>query len=241
MRAKDKREIAEKCLIYARKGNFKKASEIRRQAYALDPPGSIGVDWSDKNAIWATDKRYLDYLNAEPFSDLQNTKQYIDSMKSALFVDYLFDFRDSWAIDRHREFCREKMFCPTLDKFRRDMEWEFESEPSDMIYFSTVKRNINSKIYNDSIERHKNATLKKSHIYQNGEYYLGFSVGTPESVIENRRIYLRTWDQYIAMGRSEIDKFPKTFQTFQKHKAANSEKYQEWMRQYSILRNRTAK
>ena len=35
----------------------------------------------------------------------------------------------------------------------------------------------------------------------------------------------------------DIEGFPKTFQTFQKHQAANSEKYREWMRQYEEKRN----
>ena len=54
------------------------ASRVRQQAYAKDPPGSIDIDWSDWAAIWAKDNRYLSYLNAEKFSDLKNSKRYIE-------------------------------------------------------------------------------------------------------------------------------------------------------------------
>lgn len=50
-----------------------------------------------------------------------------------------------------------------------------------------------------------------------------------------RKKWLRDYRLFELCSRAGIEKFPKTFQTFQKHKLANSEKYQEWMRQYSQL------
>lgn len=39
----------------------------------------------------------------------------------------------------------------------------------------------------------------------------------------------RQWEKYkIALG----DKVPKTFETFQRHKIADDEKYQEWLKLY---------
>ena len=87
MRAADKRVLAEIAIECARTGKYKEASRVRQQAYAKDPPGSIGIDWSDWAAIWAKDNRYLSYLNAEKFSDLKNSKRYIESLKASIFVD----------------------------------------------------------------------------------------------------------------------------------------------------------
>ena len=50
-----------------------------------------------------------------------------------------------------------------------------------------------------------------------------------------RKRWLRDYKLFEKCSACGIEKFPKTFQTFQKHKNANSEKYQEWMRQYSII------
>lgn len=58
---------------------------------------------------------------------------------------------------------------------------------------------------------------------------------------KSRKKWLAEYKLFEDCSNLGVEKFPKTFQTFQKHKVTNSEKYQEWMRQYSILRNRTAK
>jgi len=53
---------------------------------------------------------------------------------------------------------------------------------------------------------------------------------------KGRRKFLRDIRLFKRCSMCGIEKFPKTFQTFEKHKRANSEKYQEWMRQYSRLK-----
>lgn len=233
----DKRVFAEKALACARIGKYKDAAKIRQHAYAKDPPGSIGVDWSDWRNIWPKDKRYLSYLNAEKFSDLQNSKHYIQSMKASIFTEYLFGFRDGWGIQHHRDFCHEEICCPLLDKFLRQMD--LEEEARDIIYMSTIQRNISSRIYIDATKSNGLSTSRypyMSYIYQNGEYYLGILKGTPEDqvkqILDGRRKYLKEYAQYEDMRQRDIEKFPKTFQTFQKHKRENSEKYQVWMQQY---------
>lgn len=239
----EKRILAEKAITYARIGRYKKAAKIRQNAYAKNPPGSIGVDWKDWRSIWEKDERYLSYLNAEKFLDLQNSKHYVESMKASIFIEYLFDFRDGWGIRQHRDFCKEEIQCQSLDEFLEKMD--LEGEERDAVYMSTIQRNIASKIYIDAT---KNSGLDASkypymsYVYQNGEYYLGILKGTPEDqvkrILDGRRKYLKDCVQYEDMCRCRIEKFPRTFQTFQKHKNVNSEKYQEWMRQYSILKNK---
>ena len=240
MRVADKRVLAEISIKYARDGKYREAARVRQQAYGKEPSGSIGGNWKDWPSVWEKDRKYLSFLKAEKFSDLKNSRQYIESMKASIFVDYLFDFRDGWGVDRHREFCQEAICCPLLDKFLQQMD--LEEELHDSVYMSTVKRNISSKIYIDSMKSTGISISRypyMSYIYQNGEYYLGILKGTPENqvqkILAGRRKFLKDYAQYENMGAIGVERFPKTFQTFQKHKKANSEKYQEWMRQYSLI------
>jgi len=59
-----------------------------------------------------------------------------------------------------------------------------------------------------------------------------------ENKMKARKKWLNEYKLFEDCSSCGIEKFPKTFQTFQKHKKANSEKYQEWIRQYSILKSR---
>lgn len=53
-----------------------------------------------------------------------------------------------------------------------------------------------------------------------------------------RKKWLRDYRLFELCSHAGIKNFPKTFQTFQKHKLSNSPKYQEWMRQYSQLKRK---
>lgn len=53
-----------------------------------------------------------------------------------------------------------------------------------------------------------------------------------------RRKFLRDYKLYQRCSEYKIDSFPRTFQTFQKHKLGNTEKYQKWMQQYSRLKQK---
>lgn len=71
---------------------------------------------------------------------------------------------------------------------------------------------------------------------------LSFDPRTPKQIelykkkIKSRKKWLKSYKLFEMCSSIGIEKFPKTFQTFEKHKRANSEKYQEWMRQYSVIR-----
>jgi len=237
MRVADKRALAEISIDYARREKYKEAARVRQRAYAKESPGSIGVDWSDWSAIWKRDEQYLSFLKVEKFADLKNTNHYITSMKASIFVDYLFDFRDGWSLERHREFCQEQICCPRLDEFLHKMD--LEEELRDSVYMSTVKRNIESKMYIATTKNSKANTSQypyMSYVYKDGEYFLGILKGTSEKevqrILSGRRIFLKDYDLFQQCHAYGVEKFPKTFQTFQKHKNANSEKYQNWMEQF---------
>lgn len=232
MRAVQKRELAEKCFEYAIKGDFKKAAQIRQRAYALNPPGSIGVDWGSWPEIWDTDSRYLHFLNEEDFSDVDNSMEKIEALKVGIYIDYLFDFRDCWGVSKQSIIFKEKFRSEAVERFLKANNWDFKCENRELIYAKTKKQNISAKIYYASIKEKGLNDIVHPHIYEKGQYYLGFWPGTSEQVINSRREWLKMYDEFLNLSNANIDKFPKTFQTFQKHKLANSDKYRRWLAVY---------
>ena len=232
MKAADKREIAKTCLDSALKGDFKAASEIRRQVYMLNPPGTIGIDWSDKKSIWNMDKLFLQHMAIESFADLENTETYIQSLKAGLFIDHIFNFRDNWAVVQRELIGTEKLSCPLLECFLRNTGFDLPSVSRLHIYAQTKHKNINAKINLDARSKIGLRMTWEPRYFSIGEYDLGFAPGTPLRIIEGRRRWLEDAAQFQEMSESGIPGFPKTFQTYQKHKLANSPKYQTWVEEY---------
>lgn len=233
--AKEKRELAEKCILLALNQDFEKSAKIRQEAYAINPPGSIGVDWKNWSDIWKKDFRYITFMLSEDYSDCNNTKSKIEAIHAGIFVDYLFDFRDCWGVKKQAELSKECFCSELLEKFLIKEKWNFVSANRELIYTSTKKQNIEAKVYYESIKNTGLRDVAHPKIYANGEYYLGFLPGTPQKIIDGRRKWLEMHDLFLSMSASGIEKFPKTYQTFEKHALANSEKYREWMKQYLIL------
>lgn len=235
MLAVEKRNLAEKCILLAINKNFEQAARLRQQAYSINPPGSVGTDWTNWDAIWAKDSQYVEFMLNENYSDCDNTKQKVESIQAGIFIDYLFDFKDCWGVKRQAELNNEIFSSSVLDHFLQKENWVFLSENREIIYTSTKKKNISAKIYYAAIKKSKTKDIAKPQIFDLGEYDLGFLPGTPPKIIDARRHWLERYDLFSKMSAVGIEKFPKTYQTFEKHALANSEKYQEWMRQYSQL------
>ena len=235
MLANKKRELAETCLLLSAEKDFERAARIRQEAYKLNPPGSIGIDWGNWESIWRLDSRYVSFMLSEDYSDCENSKRKIEFIQAGIFVDYLFDFKDCWGIKRQAELSKEPFHSELLDKFLIRENWDFVSENRELIYTSTKKKNISAKIYYASIKEKGFSNIANPKIYDYGEYYLGFLPGTPKSIIEGRRKWLEQYNLFYNMSIAGIEGFPKTYQTFEKHALANSKKYQEWTRQYSVL------
>lgn len=238
MLAKQKRAIAEEALPAALAGDFKAAAQIRQRAYALDSPGSIGVDWGNWRAIWKKDSRYVYFLELEDFSDADNSDEKISAMKAGIFIDYLFDFKDCWGVIKQSTLITEPFHSDLLEQFLVEHNWAFECVNRELIYTDTKKGNISAKIYYEAAQKNGLGGLNSPQIFPIGEYDLGFYPDTPEHIIAARRHWLETYDLFLDMERSGIDKFPKTFQTFEKHKKANSEKYQAWILEYSRMKEK---
>lgn len=234
MKAAKKRELAKACLQTALNEGFQKASILRQQAYMLDPPGTIGIDWFDQDAIWQKDKQFLDQMDMEPFTDLENTKSYIQSLKAGIFIDYILDFRDNWTVVLREGMSSEKICCPQLEQFLLNTGFAFPCLSRLHIYAQTKRKNINARLYSKACKNDGYSPSWEPSFFPMGEYDLGFWPNTPTHIIENRRKWLADNSLFQEMQEASIPGFPKTFQTFQKHKLSNSLKYQSWVKEYKI-------
>lgn len=228
MMAKDKRFLAEECLLLSLDGKMKEASRIRQEAYEKSPPGSIGVDWSDWDSVWRSDARYISFLNDEDFSDADNSAGKVQAIRAGIFVDYLFGFRDFWGVLRQSDIVKEKFKSKSVEDFLLSINWAFESENREIIYSRTKMHNISARMYYDSIHGSGLRDLAHPYIFRVGQYHIGFLPGTPQTVMDGRRKWIEDYEMFVRLGKIGIDGFPKTFKTFQKHKLNNSEKYLYW-------------
>lgn len=70
---------------------------------------------------------------------------------------------------------------------------------------------------------------------------LEFDPRTPKQIkfykarLASRKKWLRSYKLFKNCSALQIEKFPKTFQTFEKHKKANDAKYKAWMDEYSRI------
>lgn len=234
MLAEEKRRIAQSCLFAALKGDFKTASRIRWEAYQDDEFLYSERSW---RSVWEEDYKYLSYLIQEDFSDMNNSLEKIKSLKAGIFVDYLFDFRDFWGVTEQSHLSKEAFYSETLETFLRSKNWTFKSENREIIYAQTKKINISSRIYFDAIKGYDFDLRIYPYIYPIGEYDLGFPPNASKEAVDARRRWLEMYNQYLDMSLAGIEKFPKTFKTFEKHKLLNDEKYLDWVRQYTLLTN----
>ena len=128
----------------------------------------------------------------------------------------------------------EKLYSPVLEKFLADKRLCFDSISREFIYADTKMRNISAKQYYASCAKKDYEPKHRPVIYEFGEFNLGFPSKPTEKQLESIRINHRDIDLFNKMTLCNIEKFPKTFQTFYKHKKARSEKYQNWVQQYQL-------
>lgn len=228
MLVKEKRIVAEKCLLLSLDGRMKEASRVRQQAYKESPPGSIGVDWGDWDSVWRSDARYISFLNDEDFSDADNSPKKVQAIRAGIFADYLFGFRDSWGVIRQSEIVKEKFKSKSLEDFLISTNWAFKFENREIIYSRTKMHNISARMYYDSIHKSGLRDVAHPYIFPEGQYHIGFLPGTPQKNIDGRRKWIEDYEMFMRLGEIGIDGFPKSFNTFQKHKLNNTEKYLYW-------------
>lgn len=93
-------------------------------------------------------------------------------------------------------------------------------------------RNISAKQYYAACQNNEYKPSYQPKIYGYGEYDLGYYSDPTHKQLKSLHNYYLEQDLYDKMTACNIENFPKTFQTFQKHKKNNSEKYKHWLKEY---------
>lgn len=195
---------------YNARSNYEKNSVVPHGIFI----GESGEGhWKTQSNVPESVRRYIENSHKLDFSDCNNS----ESFKTALRNFYVgSSVSGSNRIEIPLDFeekLGEFLDCPALNK-QLEEKCEFPNPPKLRIYFNTKVSVFN-------------LTETKVIKSWDGNFFLG--------VFDCTDKFHAAMAQYEKMSQAEIEKFPKTFKTFYKHKSENSEKYQEWMRQYSIL------
>lgn len=147
------------------------------------------------------------------FSDCENSEQFKNALRNFYVGMNTAGASDIVILDDFEEWLGEKLVCPTLDAQLAE-KCQFPNPPKLKIYFCTKVRVFNC-ISTKLIDQ------------WDGKFDLGIYDCTDP--------FHASMAQYERMKNVGIDGFPKTFQTFEKHKKANSEKYKYWVFQYKEI------
>lgn len=195
-------------------GNFTQASLEKGASYskAVIAPG-IGVDWTDTNEIQRRSEVQQERLKNYDFSDLNNSKAYIELLFKTLYYDIEIEHNLHISISEIVMQSEEKLNCPALDKFFIKKGFMPSEQDKVFVYLDTKRFN--------AFQNNMKALLKK-------EKYSPLPEGKYK--IEDRTI--ERWKElreYKELLNKNIIGFPKTFETFLKHKMQNSDKYNNWI------------
>lgn len=218
-------EMHKSAISLAMLGNYLEAynKRARYERNSVIPHGihiSMGGDddgaWAEETSLPYNVKNYIKASYKLDFSDCRNSEAFKDAMRS-LYVG--MQITGAGRLEPPKDFeesIGEYLDCPALDK-QLEEKCTFPNPPKFRIYFDTKVRVYN--FTNTGVMDH-----------WDGQFLLG--------VFDCTKPIHASMSQYDKMKAAGIEGFPKTFQTFEKHKKANSEKYKAWIDEYSRIKGR---
>lgn len=199
---------------FIKSGDFKSAVFSMCTSYSQEviPPG-IDTDWNDKEQIWENQQKMLKQIQGYELSDLNNSDAFKDMLMKCAFYDSLIEHELWHSIDLFLGDTLELMNCKNLSCFFKKYNYDPSEEQKWYTYLSTKRYN--------SFQLNMCKTLKND-IYR--------PLKPNEFAINSQTVDLwKAMQEYNMLSQKEILNFPKTFQTFQKHKAMNDDKYKAWI------------
>ena len=154
-------------------------------------------------------KKELDHIRQISFNDIFNSDDFKERLfqlivKFSTTQAQFFDF-DAFPTD-------EKLQCPDLDAFLRRRNAVISERNKQHIYLWTKMTRNNIESTAQFLGRETDTTFNEGWNVSDGWVQLAHDML-----------------EYENMEKQNIPGFPKTFKTYQKHKEANSEKYQAWI------------
>lgn len=195
-------------------GNYIDAAQTFGEANsnAIISPG-INIDWDDKANIELKANAELERIKEYDFSDLENTPAFIETLIKIMYYDATLEHNLHVSIPHFISLTDEKIRCKELDEFFRKKNY-IPSEYDKLFVYLDTKR------YN-AFQNNMQKLLKKPQ-------YKPLPKGV-FNISDNTIAWWKEHQTYTLLLSKNIEGFPKTFQTYQKHKEKNSEKYQSWI------------
>ena len=206
--------LKEKFIKAVEQNNFESAALFMAQEYStrIIPPG-IGIDWADTDQVKSMSKKELNQIKSFDFSDLLNTDFFVNRLVQIMYYDNMIEHNlwNSIEIFLLRE--KEAINCPSLEAYFKQKE--FNPTEEQRIYTYLVTKRYNT--YQLNMGKMLKDTNYKP--LPSGEY-----------LISDSEISLwKDLNEFHELSGKNIDNFPKTFATFQKHKAKKDDKYLSWI------------
>lgn len=199
-------------------GMYEEASLAKADAYSKEviPPG-IGVDWSDHVSVKAAAKREQEFIRQYDFSDLNNSNNYKETLFQILYFDNEIGNNLIASIEKFVNACDEKMNCQDLDRFFHSKGYLPSETEKVFVYLDTKRFNVFQQNMKNISQSEKHCPLPK------GEFHVSNQTISLWRKLREDKV------EFERLAKLGIEKFPKTFQTFQKHKDKNDGKYQAWI------------
>lgn len=195
-------------------GNYIEASLMIGEVYskAVIPPG-IGIDWNDKEGIESRAEEQLNRIKKLDFSDLENSSTFIEILTKILYYDAIIEHNLHYSITQFIYLTDETLHCKDLDTFFQKKNYIPSNSEKLFVYLDTKRYNA----FQNSMKK----LLKKSQYkpLPNGVF----------NISDSTILLWKEHQVYTLLLSKNIKGFPKTFNTYQKHKEKNSEKYQYWI------------
>ncbi len=195
-------------------GHYMDAFIVRAKRYSewVIPPG-IGTIWSDIELVKDQAQKRMNHLRRIQFDDIDNTTEYKENLFRILLYKEIGD--DKLITDIFPT--PEKLNCPTLETFLHKRNAVLSENHKIYIYLFTKLSRNNFESVNQTLGRETDTSFNEG--WNVSDEWIKFA---------------HDLDEYKRLVSLGIPGFPKTFQTYQKHKNNNSEKYKTWMDHVTI-------
>ena len=199
-------------------GNYEQAAIIQANEYAQMPiPPGIGIDWTDLQKIQDSSKYTQNRLRKYDFSDINNSKNYKEILFQILYYDTVIENNLFVSISQFIDSEREKIDCPSIEKFFKEKGYMPTEVEKIFVYLDTKRFN--------EFQTNMRKTLKneKYHPLPKGIFHIS------DQTINSWKRQREDREEFKQLSQLGIKGFPKTLQTFQKHKEKNDAKYHSWL------------
>lgn len=210
--------LKETFLQEVKSGNYVRAALERADAYSqMLVPLGIGVDWSNNEEIQNHSKSEQKRLKNYDFSDLNNSDAYKEILFQILYYDDEIEHNLFTSISKFINSEGERINCPDMEFFFKEKNYMPTETEKIFVYLDTKRFNEFQLGMQKTLKSEKYRPLPK------GEFHIS------DQTIDFWKKRKEDCEEFERLSCLGIKGFPKTLQTFQKHKEKNDEKYQSWI------------